>query len=353
MRSILIALSLLTAFECWAQQKSVQLAIARIQYVYKVKAALGNAAWPSFGKDTFNIPLVYYAGDTTFIANPHTKFIKQFNPTLIFEKGKLKIFQLARRIDTAKMRMLVSLSNGADTNTYDHNDPYMQCSSREEFVKVTGFQPNTQGWTAIVLHECFHGFQFMHSAYYQYTLQNNTSNPSIGETLQNLYRTYQWYKDYIDKENDLLIKAIKSARHQETDSLVTAFFKLRKERRSHISSDADDKFSFLEKNFETKEGTARFIEAYVLSFPVKDKNIMAIDPYFNKSNIAGSVKEIESLSKATTGNYYYATGYNIVRLLKKMNIDYRSVLFVQPASNLEDILWQQCAGCQVKAAIAH
>jgi len=338
MRNIATAFSLLIAFTCLAQDKTTQLAIERIQYIYTIKQALGNKAWPSFGKDSYNIPLIYYAGDTTFIANPHPKLMKQFNPAPIFRKGKIAIFKLDYRIDSTRMRMLVSMSPGPDTSAYDYNDPYMQCSSREEFARVSGFQANTQGWAAIVLHECFHGFQYLHSGYHQYAIQNNLTNISAGKTLQGLYTEYQWYKDYINTENDLLLKAIKAASQQETDSLVAAFFTTRQQRRSHIGSDAGLAFSMLEKNFETMEGTARFIEAYALSFPVKDKHMATVDPHFSKDNIAGSQEEIDDLSKATTGNYYYATGYNITRLLKKMKVAYDAILFKQPSITLEDML---------------
>lgn len=341
MRIVLIILSFSIAFISKAQTKSSDLAIARIQYIYKVKQALGNNLWSSFGDERYNIPLIYFNGDTTYIANPHLKFIRKYSPRLIYKKGKLKIFQLDFRIDTARMRMLTSMTNGPDTTLYDYNDPYMKCSSREEFINTTGFQPTTQGWVAIVLHECFHGFQYRHPAYYQYASQHNLINLSAGTALQNLYITYPWYKDYIDTENDLLLKAIAATGKQTRDSLIGEFLKVRAERRSHISSGSDTTFNVMEKNFETMEGTARFAEAYILSSPLKDKDIMAVDPHFNKDNVAAPLADIESLAMASTGNYYYATGYNMIRLLKKMNVDYSKLFFKQPSLTLEDVLWQQ------------
>ncbi len=36
--------------------------------------------------------------------------------------------------------------------------------------------------------------------------------------------------------------------------------------------------------------------------------------------------------------YYYATGFNIIRLLDKLNVDYKSRLFIEKELTLEDIL---------------
>ena len=63
---------------------STQLAIARIQYIYLVKKTIGNAVWTGFGGKQYNIPLLYYTIDATFISNPDEKFLKQFHPKLVF-----------------------------------------------------------------------------------------------------------------------------------------------------------------------------------------------------------------------------------------------------------------------------
>lgn len=337
MRTSLAIFFLLTTCICCSQDKTTKLAIARIQYVYQLKKEIGNKAWPSFGEEKYNIPIIYYAGDTTYIANPHEKFQKQFNPRLIFTSGDIKIFQLNHRIDTARLRMLVSVTFGPDTAAYDYYTPYMKCNSREEFIKVTNFRPDTQGWAAMILHEFFHGFQFQYDGYLRYASQANLTNRAIGEALQNLYATQQWYKDYVNTENQLLMKAYKANRKKETDSLIDEFFKIRNERRSHISSSPDFKFDLNEKNFETLEGCARFIEYYVFTIPVGDKHLTSIDENFtiNPSHLPGS---IDALGNVTEGDYYYATGFNIARLLTKLNIDFKPMLFKQPDISLEDIL---------------
>lgn len=337
MRKCLGIFLLLSSCSCYSQDITTKLAIARIQYVYKLKKEIGDKAWPSFGDEKYNIPIIYYAGDSTYIANPHEKFQQQFKPRLIFKNGATKIFQLNYRIDTARLRMMVSVTFGPDTTAYDYYTPYMKCNSREEFIKVTNFQPDTRGWAAMILHEFFHGFQLQFVNYLRYTAQANLTNRAIGEALQNLYATQQWYKDYVHTENELLIKACNANGKRETDSLINEFFKVRNERRSHISTGPDFKFDFNEKNFETLEGCARFIEYYVLTIPVGDKKLVSVDEHF--TNKPSPLPErIDALGKVTEGDYYYATGYNLARLLTKLKIDFKAMLFSEPNVNLEDIL---------------
>lgn len=323
------------------QNKLTQLAVSRIQYVYKVRKMLGDEAWATFGRAQYSLPIIYYTNSATFIANPHPKFLNRFSPKLLFESSDLKIFRLNYRVDSARFHMNVSMSFGADTTAYDYYTPYIKCSSREEFESVTGHRPNTQGWTSMVLHEFFHGFQFLQSPYLQHAIQNNLIYPSIGQSLQQLYISHKWFKDYIDLENGLLLKAIDSKRKQETDSLIVEFFKVREERRSHIGSGSNQDFNLLEKSFETIEGTARFIESYTLAHPAVDDRLRVIDTSFR---VNGNIlTQLENLSKSisSSGSYYYATGYNMTRLLNKMRIDYPSMLFKKPSLTLEDILKQQ------------
>jgi len=336
MRFISTILCLLTGLACFSQSKTEELAIARIQYVYKLKKAIGDKIWPSFGNDKYNIPIIYYSGDTTFVANPHPKFVKQYDPIPIFVRSKLSVYRINRRIDTVQLRMMVSVSYGPDTTLYDYNTPYMKCNSREEFIQATPFKPDTRGWVAIILHEFFHGFQFLHEGYRDYVARHNFIYSAVRDPLQNLFRTQDWYRDYLKSENDLLLKACKSENRQQTDSLIRVFFDIRKERRSRIKTDSDFDFELTEKSFETMEGCARYVEAMLFSYYVKDRQLAAVDTAFN--NKGNSRENIEALERITEGDYYYATGYNIVRLLKKLNIDFSSVLFKNPSVTLEELL---------------
>lgn len=338
MRLLLVIFSLFFIQTCFSQAGTEDLAIARIQYVYKVKKIIGNKAWPSFGNEKCNIPILYFSGDTTFIANPHAKLIQQFNPTKIFQKNDLVIYRVNRRLDTVRLRMLTTISFGPDTSLYDYNAPYMKCNSREELIQVTPFKPDTRGWVNIIMHEFFHGFQLLHNGYRQFVAQNNFIYSAVRDPLQNLFDSQEWYKDLASLENELLLRANKSTDRKQIDSLIGVFFKTRNERRSRIQANPDYNFAFVEKTYETMEGCARFIEtSFILSY-VKDKRLAAIDSEFKRN--ANIQSDLDNLGKVTEGNYYYATGYNIARLLKKLNIEFTSILFKQPSVALEDILRQ-------------
>jgi hypothetical protein len=322
-----------------ARDKEEQLAIARIQYIYMSKQIIGDPAWSSFGSEQNNIPLIYYTSNATFISNPTEKFIRQFDPKLIFKSKSIQIFKLDYRIDSTPLHMQASAAFGADTSAYDYHSLYIKCSSREEFETVTGYPTSTALWASMVLHECFHGFQFLHPGYVEQAIQSGFISPSVGDSLQYFYKSYEWFRKSIDTENDLLLKAIQSDREYETDSLVREFLKLRDQRRLRTKSETNYDIGLLEKSFETMEGTARFIEAYALEHPVKDDGLRAIDSSFKTTGNSMSYKLPEYLYKtALTVRYFYATGYNQTRLLRKLNKDCCALLFKQPSLTLEDIV---------------
>lgn len=146
---------------CFGQGKADKLVIARLQYIYKARQNLGDSA-TSFGGKQYDLPLIHYDGDTTFISNPTGKFLDQFRPKPVLEKNIAKIFKLDYRIDSAPFYLKVSMSMGEDTTVYDYYAPFIKCSSREEFEKVKGGPISTQKWSALVIHEFFHAYQFFH-----------------------------------------------------------------------------------------------------------------------------------------------------------------------------------------------
>jgi hypothetical protein len=98
----------------------------------------------------------------------------------------------------------------------------------------------------------------------------------------------------------------------------------------------------IEDIYETMEGTARYVEyrAYdKFSTKQTDRILIKSDTlyhsytYFHNFNLA----EAQWLYK-TGKNYFYATGFNIVRLLDKLGIEYKSILFNEGEMSLEEIL---------------
>ena len=323
---------------------STQLAIARIQYIYLIKKTIGDAAWAGFGSKKYNIPLLYYTNNATFISNPREKFLRQFHPKLVFENKTIKIFRLGYRIDSISLHMHVSIGVEEDSAAYDYYSPYIRCTSREEFETVTGYKTNTRLWVSMVLHECFHGFQFLQPGYTKEAIETGFIFTSIGDSLQQLYKSNKWYKQYVDSENNLLLKAVACSSKKGTDSLLHQFFMVRSERRLRAKAETNQDIALLEKSFETFEGTARFIEAYVLQHPLDDKVLSIIDSSFTIEHkvIRFTSNLPEYLYKTEVSDrYFYATGYNETRLLKKMNVNYTSMLFNQQALTLEDVLQAQ------------
>jgi len=104
----------------------------------------------------------------------------------------------------------------------------------------------------------------------------------------------------------------------------------------------------IEQSYETMEGTARYVEYSLYSnFAGKkpNNNLLKTDSsyhsyqYFRNYNI----EKDQWLYLSDKTNYFYATGFNLVRLLDKLKIKYKTRLFNEGGLSLEQILKQMQA----------
>lgn len=183
----------------------------------------------------------------------------------------------------------------------------MHCSSPEiTFQSIPGVQ-TLNDWYAMLLHECFHGFQFRHPAFFDYA-SSIMDNPEISkDSIVNLKHYYPWYKELLDQENALLKQAYLTDDEHEMHSILQRFLATRAERFAKTNELLGLDLSAYYPLMETYEGTARYIE-YCLS---RELGITPTDWMYN-------------LDSDTP---YYASGFYLVLILDKMKIDYKSRLF--------------------------
>ncbi|KAA5545806.1 hypothetical protein [Adhaeribacter rhizoryzae] len=322
-----------------------QVIFDRIEYIYNLKRLIDKAAWKSFADKKYDLPLVYYTDSVCYIANPTNKFIASFKPNLVFEASNLKIYK-TELLDSLPFHMETSLTFGDSSLAYNYKSPFMNCSSFEITQKTIHDVNATEQWATMVIHEYFHGFQFMHPAYLKYFQKNMTVIPE--DSLRKVYKAQKWYKASIDKENEILLTALTVADGKQIKALIDSFFLLREQRRRQAKQQLNFDVTAIEQTYETMEGTARYVEySLYRNFANKAPNpkLVKNDPayqsykYFRNHNQEKD-KWLYLTDKTT---YFYATGFNMVRLLEKLKIKYQKRLFREDALSLEQILKQYVA----------
>ncbi|PKV66320.1 hypothetical protein BD749_1445 [Pontibacter ramchanderi] len=340
-RLILLLLAVLS-LSCTKQlASSEQLVFDRIAYVYALKPTIASDIWQGFDAKQYDVPLVYYTDSSSFIANPTSRFLRMYNPALVFRTSDLKVYKTTARLDSTPFHMAVNFTIG-DTSVYDDLSPFMHCSSLEETGKVVTDVVTTETWVTMVVHEYFHGFQFRHKDFLQHFAD------SLGTfqkgTLKGLYKDNAWFKEQVDKENGLLLEALETDSRDEIRTLLAAFRQERENRRNETKRRFNTDIEAAEKMHETMEGTARYVEQKLyekFSQKQPDRKLQRADTayqgYHSFKNHKLENDEWLYLT-AQSGVYFYATGFNMARILDKLQVPYKERLFKEKELSLEDIL---------------
>lgn len=311
----------------------------RLENLYQAKKHIIEKSWPSANDTIFDIPLIYYTETACYIANPAQDFIQKFKAELRFQNKELKIYKTPSRLDSIPFHMetLVIDQPGEYFSYY----PYGRATSLEGVRK---FAPGlaVEIWSGMVLHELFHGYQFRHEPYLKHIFKTKVAYSVINDSLQSNYKIYDWFKQNIDEENSLILKAIEEKSKKNIDSLIRRMFTIRQSRRERILKTIDRYIDFYEKSFETMEGTARYIEVEVSrnfhKAPISDK-LKQLDTNYNNIKNTNPGPDAEwNYKTEVSQKYTYAIGYNMARLLDKLGIEYKTRLFREPELTLEDIL---------------
>lgn len=314
----------------------------RIGYIFHLKQLIGQQVWQDFADPKFDLPLIYYTDSACYVANPTERFISNFRPELVFEEAALKIYKTPL-LDSIPFHMETNITMGDSSADYNYYSPFMNCSSFEITQKTIPDVNSTEQWTSMILHEYFHGFQFKHPDFLAYFEKHIAGIPA--DSLKRMYQSHQWYKERVDKENELLLAALEEEDENEIRRLIQSFFRLRTQRRLQSRQQLNFDLQPVEKTFETMEGTARYVEYALYSYFAQkeaDEKLMKSDTayhsyaYFRNHRLEQD-KWLYLTDKTT---YFYATGFNLLRLLDKLKIDYQSRLFLEGELSLEDLLEQ-------------
>jgi hypothetical protein len=342
MQRLILLLLVTTALSCTKKLSSPdQVVFDRMAYVYSLKPAIAKETWPGFDDKQYDVPLIYYTDSTSFIANPTDRFLQIHNPALVFQNSGLKVYKTTARLNSVPFHMAVNFTFG-DSSAYDNYAPFMHCSSFEETRNVIQDVESTEVWVTMIIHEYFHGFQFQHKDYLQY-FADSVATFQKGK-LKELYKEHAWFKAAVDKENELLLEALASDDRAEIRELIAAFFKERETRRDETKRKLELDIEAVESTYETLEGTARYVEQKLyekFSQKPPDAKLQKSDSAYQ----AYSTFKDHKLEKdewlyltSKSGVYFYATGFNITRILDKLEVPYKDRLFKESELALEDLL---------------
>ena len=313
----------------------------RIEFVYNLKQTVDEKTWKTFNDKEYDLPLIYFTDTSSYIANPTEKFLNSFKSDLVFQNRQIKIYKTKSRFDSLPFHMETGMTLGDPTDNYNYHSPFMMCSSYEETYKTIPKVLSTEEWTTMIMHEYFHGYQYKHKPYIDYYEKEIVQIQP--DSLKEIYKNNNWFKNSIDAENELLLKAISETDIVKTANIIKDFFALRTQRRKTVSEKLKFDISNYEKCYETMEGTARYIEysLYNLySTRRPDYKLLKSDTSFKsfKKFRNYDITNDEWLYKTEKTTYFYAVGFNMARLLDKLKVEYKSKLFKQGQITLEDIL---------------
>lgn len=340
-RLVFLCLILLLLSSSRLPRSEEKVILDRIVYINDLKRFIDKAVWKGFTDKKFDLPLVYYTDRFCYVANPTKKFLDAIRPDLVFEGRDLKIYK-TNLLDSIPFHMETTVRFGDTSPEYDHNSPFMRCSSFEITQKTIPDVNATEQWTTMVMHEYFHGFQFKHPAHLAYFGKHIAV---AADTLQKIYKLHGWFKESVDKENAMLLAALHAADDAQLTSRIDSFFLFRAQRRRQTERQLNLDVQQIEQTFETKEGTARYVEYSLYShFAGKhpDGNLLKSDTAYHSYQYFRNhtLEKDKWLYLSDRTNYYYATGFNLVRLFEKLKINYQTRLFNEGGLSLEQLLQQ-------------
>ena len=183
----------------------------------------------------------------------------------------------------------------------------MECSSPEITIQAVPSVKTYEEWYAMLMHECFHGFQYKHTVFWNKMLASTPENFISSDSLKTLRRNYEWYRDMLSKENALLKKAYEASGIHEVRHILSDFFSIRDERLKTVQDRLGLDIIEFYPIIETVEGSARYIE-YCLA---REQGITDTD----------------WMTNLDSNSCYYASGLYLMLIMDKFGIPYKDELF--------------------------
>ncbi|TRZ43051.1 hypothetical protein D3A96_11270 [Robertkochia marina] len=319
------------------------LSTRRIYFVLDLKQSVAESSWSDFGKNITEGTLVYFHGDRAEVFFPTPKVFKALENYEQYSDD----YYVTTRADSIPYHMEVMISfDEEDASRFFYKNPVELYSSVEEIGKYIPSVESTEMWATMVLHEMFHHYQYNNENYREYAETEIGSLPFSIRDLVSLASEDEAFSAMIQQENDYLMQAISEDDIVVRDSLITTYLQQRQSRISEYSKE----FPLLEKvenYYVIQEGSARYME-YKSMFILSDYAGKETPPVIVNDSLFKSYAEFQEidlndpafsyLTYAAPSDYHYTIGFNIMRLLDALKVEYKSELLYHPEKGLHQYL---------------
>ena len=315
----------------------------RIAFVLQLKQEVAKKAWPGFGEKETEGSLIYFEGNRSEVFFPNALILETLDDYNAYRKNYL----ITSRTDSLPYHMENMLSfDDADSLRFYYDSPVEQYSSVEEIGNYIPGVESTEMWSTMVIHEMFHHYQLNninYKAYAKSSISNLALNPN---TLISLFKEDPNFLPLIQSENEYLMQALSEGNKGIREELISNYLKAR-EKRIDLYSETYPDLERVENFYVIQEGSARYIEygsMLILSDYANNSNspVIANDPMFKSYSEFKEVdlndEAFEYLTYASPSTYYYTIGFNTMRLLDELNVEYKSTLLNNPDIGLHNYL---------------
>ncbi|PQJ15167.1 DNA alkylation repair protein [Aureicoccus marinus] len=317
------------------------LSARRIQYVLDMRQEAAQQVWPAFGEKKVEGPFIYFNGEDSEVFFPNQQVLNSLTTSETFSED----YVLSPRTDSIPyhFELMISFEEADSTKLY-YNNPVQQFLSVEETGIYIPSVSSTESWSAMVLHEMFHHFQYNTPEFKEYTKKRIAQLPFDIRDLRKLCLEDKSFLEAVQKENDLLLQAIDQEPNRM--ALIRSYLKARKSRMEQYGK-VYPLLEEVENFYDIQEGSARFME-YKGMKVMEQWSKSEHEPSIQKDSLFHSHKEFqdvkftqpdfEYLTYAGPATYHYATGFAILRLLELLEVPFQDKILSSPEIGLHTYL---------------
>lgn len=339
--SLLFSICLIISFDAKAQfinpNETEKIVIERFEYIKKIKHYISDIYWKPFGAKDFEGTIVYFNDSASYFINPLEAMKEKVSTySVLIQDYEWNIWKLKLPFDTAFFVMETTFQYDKKAKwDINYNTPVLFCSSPELTKKEKTEITSTEEWTVALMHELYHQYQYSNPAILAYVLRLYQEKKMIDmDSLQGIYLTNKMVNDTIKLENELLKKAYNATSIDEEKKIFKEFLKLRSLRNLAYFKKKKFYLTTPEDFWEKMEGTCLMMESVLkqnftkMPIPEYLKNNDAMfknDAPFATYSATQAVADYTELEDKEP--YVGTTGYNMVRLLEKHNVNYKDNFF--------------------------
>lgn len=308
----------------------------RFEFIRTIKKSIADIYWKPFGEKDFEGTIVYFNDSASYFINPLPQMKDKVSKySIMLNDYNWNIWKLKLPFDTAFFVMETQFQYDKKAKwDINYNTPVLFCSSPELTRKEKTEIASIEEWSVFLMHELYHQYQYSNPAVLAYVLRLYQEKKMIDmDSLQGLYLSNKMVNDTIKMENELLKKAYNSTSLEEEKKLFKEFLKLRSQRNLAYFKKKKFWMTTPEDFWEKMEGTCLMMEATLKQnfnkIPVPE-NLKKEDHMYKNGAAYSSYGAAQAAEYAELDDkepYVGATGYNMVRLLEKHNVNYKDNFF--------------------------